>query len=217
MLRNLVLLQVLVLVPTRELAQQVQEVAQEFGHSSRIRSVCVYGGAPKGPQLRDLERGMNWKNLSIFSKIFFSQDNSALHIQICVSAAYVLHVDYITSSDVFADAWRTYITIFQYSLLSGGKGVGGERQGGEGIKWRTQKGGIKRPGNLACVKCKKGSKMRHQQGISVSVNMMDMIVVCQHCSIGESRYLSRYVCVWMFMNQLLSRLVCFLLQSDRIV
>jgi len=48
---------VLALVPTRELAQQVQEVAQEFGHSSRIRSVCVYGGAPKGPQLRDLERG----------------------------------------------------------------------------------------------------------------------------------------------------------------
>lgn len=51
------LVQVLALVPTRELAQQVQEVAQEFGHSSRIRSVCVYGGAQKGPQLRDLERG----------------------------------------------------------------------------------------------------------------------------------------------------------------
>jgi len=48
---------VLVLVPTRELAQQVHEVAQEFGHTSRIRSVCVYGGAQKGPQLRDLERG----------------------------------------------------------------------------------------------------------------------------------------------------------------
>ncbi|KAK7111878.1 probable ATP-dependent RNA helicase DDX17 [Littorina saxatilis] len=48
---------VLVLVPTRELAQQVHEVAHEFGHASRIRSVCVYGGAQKGPQLRDLERG----------------------------------------------------------------------------------------------------------------------------------------------------------------
>jgi superfamily II DNA/RNA helicase len=44
------------LVPTRELAQQVQEVANEFGKSSRIRNVCVYGGAPKGPQLRDLEK-----------------------------------------------------------------------------------------------------------------------------------------------------------------
>ncbi|GFN78187.1 ATP-dependent RNA helicase dbp2 [Plakobranchus ocellatus] len=48
---------VLVLVPTRELAQQVLEVANEFGRSSQLRSACVYGGAPKGPQLRDLERG----------------------------------------------------------------------------------------------------------------------------------------------------------------
>ncbi|RUS88950.1 hypothetical protein EGW08_003286 [Elysia chlorotica] len=48
---------VLVLVPTRELAQQVIEVSNEFGRSSQLRSACVYGGAPKGPQLRDLERG----------------------------------------------------------------------------------------------------------------------------------------------------------------
>merc|ERR1719454_2792440 len=48
---------VLALVPTRELAQQVAQVATEFGHSSRIRNVCVYGGAPKGPQIRDLENG----------------------------------------------------------------------------------------------------------------------------------------------------------------
>ncbi|KAL4240849.1 putative ATP-dependent RNA helicase ddx17 [Mactra antiquata] len=47
----------LVLVPTRELAQQVQEVCSEFGASSSIRNCCVYGGAPKGPQIRDLERG----------------------------------------------------------------------------------------------------------------------------------------------------------------
>ncbi|CAH1266794.1 DDX5 [Branchiostoma lanceolatum] len=46
-----------VLCPTRELAQQVQEVAVQFGQSSRIKNTCVYGGAPKGPQLRDLERG----------------------------------------------------------------------------------------------------------------------------------------------------------------
>nr|KAI8766218.1 ATP-dependent RNA helicase DDX5 [Biomphalaria glabrata] len=48
---------VLVLVPTRELAQQVLDVSNEFGRSSQLRSACVYGGAPKGPQLRDLERG----------------------------------------------------------------------------------------------------------------------------------------------------------------
>lgn len=48
---------VLALVPTRELAQQVAQVATEFGSSSRVRNCCVYGGAPKGPQIRDLERG----------------------------------------------------------------------------------------------------------------------------------------------------------------
>lgn len=46
------------LAPTRELAQQVQQVAYDYGKSSRIKSTCVYGGAPKGPQIRDLERGM---------------------------------------------------------------------------------------------------------------------------------------------------------------
>ena len=45
------------LVPTRELAQQVAQVADQFGETSRVRNVCVYGGAPKGPQIRDLERG----------------------------------------------------------------------------------------------------------------------------------------------------------------
>ena len=45
------------MVPTRELAQQVSEVATEFGGACKIRNCCVYGGAPKGPQLRDLDRG----------------------------------------------------------------------------------------------------------------------------------------------------------------
>ncbi|KAK9891983.1 hypothetical protein WA026_017463 [Henosepilachna vigintioctopunctata] len=48
----------LVLAPTRELAQQIQQVANEFGHSSYIRNTCIFGGAPKGPQARDLERGV---------------------------------------------------------------------------------------------------------------------------------------------------------------
>lgn len=50
--------QCLVLAPTRELAQQVQQVAMEYGKASRLKSTCIYGGAPKGPQIRDLERGM---------------------------------------------------------------------------------------------------------------------------------------------------------------
>ncbi|KAK2711475.1 hypothetical protein QYM36_012592 [Artemia franciscana] len=48
---------VLILAPTRELAQQIKVVADEFGASSQIRNTCVFGGSPKGPQLRDLERG----------------------------------------------------------------------------------------------------------------------------------------------------------------
>lgn len=48
----------LVLAPTRELAQQIQQVVGEFGSSTYIRSTCLFGGAPKGPQARDLERGV---------------------------------------------------------------------------------------------------------------------------------------------------------------
>ncbi|XP_051996374.1 probable ATP-dependent RNA helicase DDX5, partial [Xyrauchen texanus] len=48
----------LVLAPTHELAQQVQQVAAEYGKASRLKSTCIYGGAPKGPQIRDLERGV---------------------------------------------------------------------------------------------------------------------------------------------------------------
>lgn len=50
-------MQVLVLVPTRELAQQVLELVNGFSEVSQLRSACVYGGSNKGPQLRDLERG----------------------------------------------------------------------------------------------------------------------------------------------------------------
>lgn len=49
---------VLVLAPTRELAQQIQQVANEFGQSVQVRNTCVFGGAPKGPQGRHLERGV---------------------------------------------------------------------------------------------------------------------------------------------------------------
>jgi len=47
----------LVLAPTRELATQIVEVAQEFGKSSKIKTTAIYGGAPKGPQIKDLEKG----------------------------------------------------------------------------------------------------------------------------------------------------------------
>ena len=48
----------LVLAPTRELAVQIQEECRKFGRSARIRSLAVYGGVPKGPQARELSRGV---------------------------------------------------------------------------------------------------------------------------------------------------------------
>ena len=49
---------VLVLAPTRELAVQIQQEMTKFGKSSRIRNTCVYGGVPKGGQIRDLAKGV---------------------------------------------------------------------------------------------------------------------------------------------------------------
>lgn len=49
---------VLVLAPTRELAVQIQQECSKFGKTSRIRNTCVYGGVPKGQQIRDLARGV---------------------------------------------------------------------------------------------------------------------------------------------------------------
>lgn len=48
----------LVLAPTRELAQQIQQVATDFGSTAYVRNTCVFGGAPKREQARDLERGV---------------------------------------------------------------------------------------------------------------------------------------------------------------
>lgn len=49
---------VLILAPTRELAVQIQQECTKFGKSSRIRNTAIYGGAPKGPQIRDLTQGV---------------------------------------------------------------------------------------------------------------------------------------------------------------
>ncbi|XP_022949584.1 DEAD-box ATP-dependent RNA helicase 20-like isoform X2 [Cucurbita moschata] len=49
---------VLVLAPTRELAVQIQQEATKFGASSKIKNTCIYGGVPKGPQVRDLQKGV---------------------------------------------------------------------------------------------------------------------------------------------------------------
>lgn len=50
---------VLAMCPTRELAQQVHEVAVEYGKTLGISTTCCFGGASRGPQARDLERGVD--------------------------------------------------------------------------------------------------------------------------------------------------------------
>ena len=47
---------VLVLAPTRELAQQSHENLSLAGKSMGIESTCIFGGVPKDPQTRDLNR-----------------------------------------------------------------------------------------------------------------------------------------------------------------
>lgn len=47
----------LVLAPTRELAQQIQKVAAEYGESSKVRNTVLYGGTAKAFQLSDIRRG----------------------------------------------------------------------------------------------------------------------------------------------------------------
>ena len=54
---NTVLILILIAPTLRELACQIQEVAEQFGKASRLKNTCVYGGAPKGGQLRAIENG----------------------------------------------------------------------------------------------------------------------------------------------------------------
>ncbi|MEO8305617.1 MAG: DEAD/DEAH box helicase [Betaproteobacteria bacterium] len=48
---------ILVLAPTRELAQQVAEQAIRYGAGLSVQTVCIYGGAPYPIQNRELARG----------------------------------------------------------------------------------------------------------------------------------------------------------------
>ncbi len=49
----------LVLAPTRELAQQVHQVVQQLGRSLKLFSTCIYGGAGMDSQTKDLRRGVD--------------------------------------------------------------------------------------------------------------------------------------------------------------
>ncbi|MEH3076034.1 MAG: DEAD/DEAH box helicase [Quadrisphaera sp.] len=49
----------LVLAPTRELALQVASATESYGTGLGVRVLAVYGGAPIGGQLRELQRGVD--------------------------------------------------------------------------------------------------------------------------------------------------------------
>ncbi|KAJ3445178.1 atp-dependent RNA helicase ddx5-related [Anaeramoeba flamelloides] len=47
----------IVLAPTRELAVQISEIAEEFFSRCDLKTACLYGGAARGPQIQLLRRG----------------------------------------------------------------------------------------------------------------------------------------------------------------
>ena len=49
----------LVLAPTRELAQQIAAVLEEAGAPAALRTLCAYGGVPKQAQAQALRKGVD--------------------------------------------------------------------------------------------------------------------------------------------------------------
>ena len=49
----------LVLVPTRELAAQVEECVRDYGQNLDMKALCVFGGVPINPQLKALKTGID--------------------------------------------------------------------------------------------------------------------------------------------------------------
>ncbi|MCB0165648.1 MAG: DEAD/DEAH box helicase, partial [Anaerolineae bacterium] len=47
----------LIVAPTRELAEQIYQVSVELGQKTKVRSVAIYGGVGKTPQVAELRRG----------------------------------------------------------------------------------------------------------------------------------------------------------------
>jgi ATP-dependent RNA helicase RhlE len=49
----------LVVAPTRELAEQIHQAAQDLGRGMRFRSATIYGGVGMSPQVRSLRQGVD--------------------------------------------------------------------------------------------------------------------------------------------------------------
>jgi hypothetical protein len=63
---------VLVLAPTRELAQQIKVVAGTYGTSTHVRSTCVFGGAARGPQV--------FQKFHLYGYVLFKNDDNLFPI-----------------------------------------------------------------------------------------------------------------------------------------
>jgi ATP-dependent RNA helicase RhlE len=50
-------LRALIIAPTRELAEQIHQATRALGHRTSVRSVAIYGGVSKGPQIKALRSG----------------------------------------------------------------------------------------------------------------------------------------------------------------
>lgn len=50
---------ILILAPTRELAQQTADICEEMCRPCGLKSACVYGGVPKEPQIKLFRGGVN--------------------------------------------------------------------------------------------------------------------------------------------------------------
>ena len=96
---------VLVLAPTRELAQQIQEVAIEFGKSSRVKNTCVFGGAPKGKCVKitivkicsNFRRRVaeccahrKWNKIKLFADQIFYENVELYNLYICLQELWII-------------------------------------------------------------------------------------------------------------------------------
>ncbi len=52
-------LRALIVAPTRELAEQINQVVRSFSQKTRVRSATIYGGVAKHAQVRKLREGIN--------------------------------------------------------------------------------------------------------------------------------------------------------------
>ena len=49
----------IVMVPTRELAQQITKVFNQIGKNTKVKALCVYGGVDQDPQINKLLEGVD--------------------------------------------------------------------------------------------------------------------------------------------------------------